>query len=134
VKGDRLRGQMLGAAAADSVIVGPGGTGTVGAWATLQTDDGAIIFVHYNGRLDASRGLQFPMTAFETRDDRYAWRNRIQAVGKGILRGSFARLRVVRGPLTGLPGQPCPGTANLRPIRYGNGAALRFSERWHWRG
>jgi Protein of unknown function (DUF3237) len=90
VKGDRLRGEMLGAAAADWVIVGPGGTGTVDVRATLQTDDGAIIFVQYNGRLDTSQGLQFPMTAcvaplFETGDERYAWLNRIQAVGKGIL-------------------------------------------------
>jgi Protein of unknown function (DUF3237) len=90
VKGDRLRGEMRGAAAADWVIVGPGGAGTVDVRATLQTDDGAIIFVQYNGRLDVSQGLQFPMTAyvaplFETGDERYAWLNRIQAVGKGIL-------------------------------------------------
>jgi hypothetical protein len=90
VKGDRLRAEMLGAAAADWVIVGPEGTGTVDVQATLQTDDGAIIFVQYNGRLDISQGLQFPMTAyvaplFETGDERYAWLNRIQAVGKGIL-------------------------------------------------
>jgi hypothetical protein len=90
VKGDRLRGEMLGAAAADWMIVGPEGTGTVDVRVTLQTDDGAVIFVQYNGRMDASRGLQFPMTAyvaprFETGDERYAWLNRIQAVGKGIL-------------------------------------------------
>jgi hypothetical protein len=90
VKGDRLRGELLGAAAADWMIVGPGGMGDVDVRATLQTDDGAIIFVQYNGRLDASQGLQFPMTAyvaprFETGDERYAWLNRIQAVGKGIL-------------------------------------------------
>lgn len=90
VKGDRLRGEMLGTAAADWMIVGPEGTGMVDVRATLQTDDGAIIFVQYNGRMDTSRGLQFPMTAyvaplFETGDERYAWLNRIQAVGKGIL-------------------------------------------------
>jgi Protein of unknown function (DUF3237) len=90
VKGDRLRGEMLGAAAADWMIIGPEGTGTVDVRATLQTDDGAVIFVQYNGRLDTSRGWQFPMTAyvaprFETGDERYAWLNRIQAVGKGVL-------------------------------------------------
>ena len=90
VKGDRLRGEILGAAAADWMIAGPEGTGTVDARVTLQTDDGAVIFVQYNGRLDASPGSQFPMTAyvaprFETGDERYAWLNRIQAVGKGIL-------------------------------------------------
>ena len=90
VKGDRLRGEMLGAAAADWLIVGPEGTGTVDVRMALQTDDGAVIFVQYNGRMDLSRGFQFPMTAyvaprFETGDERYAWLNRIQAVGKGIL-------------------------------------------------
>jgi hypothetical protein len=90
VKGDRLRAEMLGAAAADWIILGPEGTGTVDVRVTLQTDDGAIIFVQYSGRLDTSQGLQFPMTAyvaplFETSDERYAWLNRIQAVGKGIL-------------------------------------------------
>ena len=46
--------------------------------------------MQYQGKLDLSRGMQFPMTAyvaprFETGDARYAWLNRIQAVGKGTL-------------------------------------------------
>ena len=90
VKGDRLRGEMLGAAAADWLIVSPEGTGTVDVRMALQTDDGAVIFVQYNGRMNLSQGFQFPMTAyvaplFETGDERYAWLNGIQAVGKGIL-------------------------------------------------
>lgn len=90
VKGDRLRGEMLGAATADWMTVGPEGTATVDARVTLRTDDGAVIFVQYTGRLDVSRGMQFPMTGyvaplFETGDERYAWLNRIQAVGKGTL-------------------------------------------------
>lgn len=90
VNGDRLRAELLGAAAADWAVVGPDGTGTLDIRETLRSDDGAVIFVQYNGRLDASQGLQFPMTIyvaprFETGDERYAWLNRIQAVGKGIL-------------------------------------------------
>ena len=90
VKGDRLSGEMLGTAAADWVTVGPEGTGTLDIRETLRTDDGAVIFVQYQGKLDLSRGMQFPMTAyvaprFETGDARYAWLNRIQAVGKGTL-------------------------------------------------
>ena len=97
VKGDRLHGELLGAAAADWMIVGPEGTAMVDVRATLQTDDGAIIFVQYNGRLDTSQGLQFPMTAyvaplFETGDERYAWLNRIQAVGKGIMPADLSRI------------------------------------------
>jgi len=89
VQGDRLRGQMEGIAG-DWILIGPEGTGTIDVRATLRTDDGASIFVQYNGRLDASRGLQLPMTVyvaprFETGDERYAWLNRVQAVGKGTI-------------------------------------------------
>jgi hypothetical protein len=64
--------------------------GTLDIRETIRTDDGAIIFVQYQGKLDLSKGMQFPMTAyvaprFETGDERYAWLNRIQAVGKGTL-------------------------------------------------
>ena len=56
----------------------------------LRTDDGAIIYVQYHGRLDGSQGLRPPLTVyvaprFETGDERYAWLNRIQAVGKGTI-------------------------------------------------
>jgi Protein of unknown function (DUF3237) len=90
VQGDRLRGEMMGAAGGDWACIGQEGTATLDVRATLGTDDGATIFIQYNGRLDASQGLQFPATAyvaprFETSDERYAWLNRIQAVGKGTL-------------------------------------------------
>jgi Protein of unknown function (DUF3237) len=81
---------LLGAAAADWMVLGADGTGFVDARLTIRTHDGAIVFVQYNGRLDFTRGLQFPITAyvaprFETGDERYAWLNRIQAIGKGFL-------------------------------------------------
>jgi hypothetical protein len=90
VKGDQLRGELLGAAAADWAVLGPEGTGTLDIRWTLRTDDGATILVQYHGLLDASQGLQFPMTIyvaprFETGDERYAWLSRIQAIGKGTL-------------------------------------------------
>jgi hypothetical protein len=89
VRGSRLRGQMDGIIG-DWILIGPEGTGTIDVRATVRTDDGATIFVQYNGRFDARRGLVFPMTVyvaprFETGDERYAWLNRIQAVGKGTL-------------------------------------------------
>jgi hypothetical protein len=92
VKGDRLRAEMTGAAAADWQLIGPEGTATLDVRATLRTDDGAIIFMQYNGKSpsNASQGLQPPVTfyvapRFETGDERYAWLNRIQAVGKGTV-------------------------------------------------
>ena len=92
VKGDRLNAEMMGGAVADWLLIGPEGTETLDVRAALRTDDGAIIFMQYNGKLgsDLSQGLQLPITAyvaprFETCDERYAWLNRIQAVGKGTV-------------------------------------------------
>lgn len=89
-KGDRLAGELLGTGAADWLVLSADGTATVDVRLTLRTDDGATVFVQYNGRLDVSKGLRFPITAyvaprFETGDERYAWLNRIQAIGKGTL-------------------------------------------------
>ena len=90
-EGERLRGTMKGAAAADWMIIGPDGTGTLDVRATMETDDGATVFIYYQGRRDFSQGMDAPIyTApkFDTGDERYAWLNKIQAVGKGTLDGS----------------------------------------------
>jgi hypothetical protein len=83
---------MTGAAAADWQLIGPEGTATLDVRVALRTDDGAIIFVQFYGKspADASGGLQAPATIyvtprFETGDERYAWLNRVQAVGKGTV-------------------------------------------------
>ena len=86
--GERLTGKLAGAAAADWAVLGPDGVMSPDVRLTLETDDGATVFVQYTGRLDVSRG--YPMTVyvtprFETSDERYAWLNRIQAIGKGSL-------------------------------------------------
>ena len=44
VKGDRLRGEMMGAAAADWLLIGPEGTVTPDIRAALRTDEGAKRF------------------------------------------------------------------------------------------
>jgi Protein of unknown function (DUF3237) len=94
-KGDRLAGEQLGVAAADWLVLGTDGTATVDARLTLRTSDGATVFVQYHGRMDVTKGFQFPITAyvaprFETSDQRYAWLNRIQAIGKGSLNSDFS--------------------------------------------
>jgi hypothetical protein len=83
-------------------VIGHEGTGSLDIRATFQTDDGAIVYAHYAGRLDASRGLQLPAVTiyvasrFETSDERYVWLNRVQGHRQGHgQRGSVARLRVV---------------------------------------
>ena len=88
--GDRFSGKMQGVASGDWLLIGPEGTATLDIRATFRTHDGAIVFGQYHGRMDASEGLDLPKTIyvtprFETGDERYAWLNRIQAVGKGVV-------------------------------------------------
>jgi hypothetical protein len=90
ITGDRLRGVLKGQSAADWLTVGPDGTGTLDVRAVLETHDGALVFLHYHGRTDLSRGPGAPLYAtprFETGDDRYRWLNPLQAVGKGTMTG-----------------------------------------------
>ena len=87
-EGDRLNAHQKGAAAADWLTVSPDGqVGTLDVRCTMETDDGAIVFFHYSGRSDFSKG---PGTApiytapqCDTGDERYAWLNKVQAVAKG---------------------------------------------------
>lgn len=87
LEGERLRGGLEGGAAADWVLVGPGNVGTVDVRFTFETDDGAVVFVQYGGRIDVSvpRADWDIRVAprFETSDERYLWLNTVQAVGKG---------------------------------------------------
>ncbi|HEX3841850.1 MAG TPA: DUF3237 domain-containing protein [Acidimicrobiales bacterium] len=91
MEGERLQGKMLGRAGADWVTVA-GTVGTLDVRFTLETHDGAIVFVYYQGRTDLSGGpansLIYVAPKFETSDPRYLWLNAVQAVGKGDLNGS----------------------------------------------
>ena len=90
VEGERIRGKLKGRAAADWLVVGPDGTGTLDVRALVETDDGALVFVQYHGRVDVGGGggVTYATPRFETGDERYRWLNKIQAVGKGILDGN----------------------------------------------
>lgn len=87
VEGERLRGGAEGGPAGDWVLMGPGDVGTVDVRFAFETDDGAVVFVQYGGRLDASvprADWEIRVAPrFETADPRYAWLNMVQAVGKG---------------------------------------------------
>lgn len=90
VSGDRLSGQLKGTATADWLTV-VGTVGTVDVRSTIETDDGAIVYVTYGGRMDLSGGAGaapiYTAPRFETGDERYAWLNLVQAVAKGTLDG-----------------------------------------------
>ena len=91
VEGERLRGTMKGSAAADWLTIGPDATGTIDVRMTIETHDGALVFMQYQGRRDFSQGMDAPVyTApkFDTGDDRYAWINKVQAVAKGTVGGT----------------------------------------------
>ncbi len=97
-EGDRIRGKQKGVAAADWLTVGPEGTGTLDVRATLETDDGPLIYSCYRGRLDVSQPVgSAPIYAaplYETGDERYAWINKIQAVGKGTTDGQLLEYEI----------------------------------------
>ena len=92
-EGERIKAKQKGSAAADWALLAPDGTATLDVRLTLETDDGALIFVSYKGKMDCSRGIGaepiYSAPIFETGDQRYAWLNKIQAVAKGTLEGEL---------------------------------------------
>ena len=90
IDGDRITARMKGKAAADWLAGGPDGIGTIDVRALVETDDGALVFIQYQGRVDASQNGRAPVyiaPRFDTGDDRYRWLNGVQAVGKGRFDG-----------------------------------------------
>jgi hypothetical protein len=91
VRGERLSGKARPSAIADWLVVN-GTIGTLDVRATIETDDGATVYLTYGGRIDLSNGPDgatvYIAPRFETGDERYAWLNLVQAVGKGRLDGS----------------------------------------------
>lgn len=83
--GDRLRGTIAATAAGDWVTLRADGTLRLDVRLTLQTDDGALILMTYNGVGKTEDGTTKVRTAplFETGDPRYAWLNSVQAVAVG---------------------------------------------------
>lgn len=89
MEGPGFAATQRGDSAADWLLLGPDGTATPNVRMTVKTDDGAFLFVEYHGRADWSGGPGsapvYIAATFETEDERYAWMNRRQFVGKGGL-------------------------------------------------
>ena len=66
---------MAGSAGADWLLVGADGTAALDVRITLLTDDGALVYVRYDGRADFYAGAGsahiYVAQRFETRDERY---------------------------------------------------------------
>jgi hypothetical protein len=88
-EGPRLRG-TLEVPGGDWLTARGDGTYKLDVRISLRTDDGALIMMTYQGISVHSEGGSVTRTAplFETTDPRYAWLNRVQAVGVGERRGS----------------------------------------------
>jgi hypothetical protein len=84
-EGERLRGQVL-AGGGDWVIAHEDGTFTLDLRVTLETDDGALIHMTFTGVRDAASHYFRTVPRFETAALKYAFLNRLLAVGRGDIR------------------------------------------------
>lgn len=98
IEGERINARKRqDVAAADWLLVTPDGTGLIDIRYTVETDDGALIYIHYQGRrnftevFDEKDAPVFIAPYFETGDERYSWLNKVQAIGKGV---SFGDTRI----------------------------------------
>jgi len=108
-RGPRVSGSFL-ASGADWILIDDSGIGRLDVRGTLATDDGAHIYVHYHGILEMNEKVLSALTRgestdygdtyfmnqprFETGDERYAWLNRIVAVGEGRVLPNAVEYRV----------------------------------------
>jgi hypothetical protein len=102
LKGERINGKVLPAGGADWARIRPDGSIAIDVRCCAETDDGALIYITYYGRLNIPPEKQaavLDMTAstrpdpseyyfriaplFETASEKYAWLNGILAVGIG---------------------------------------------------
>jgi hypothetical protein len=95
-EGERLKAHLAGSAAADWSLARPDGVVEVDVRMMLETDDGALVCLQYEGNVDPQRGPQpaISMIRFETSDERYLWLNRIRAVGKGEFAAGSVRYEI----------------------------------------
>jgi hypothetical protein len=109
-KGDRLKGFVLENAAADWILVRADGSVQLDVRLTLETDDGALIYMTYRGVRNSSpevaerlaRGDSVDPTEyyfrttpyFETSSEKYAWINNIVTVAVGERLSSGVKYKV----------------------------------------
>lgn len=109
VEGARLRGTVL-PGGADWQVVRSDGVADLDARYTVETDDGALIYVRNRGLrhgspevlaqlargedVDPTRYYMRTHPSFETGEARYAWLNRIVCVGTGARRAASVELEI----------------------------------------
>ena len=83
--GERLRGKVL-AGGGDWVTADASGTFTLDLRVTLETDDGSLIHMTFTGVRDDANHYFRTLPRFETAAPKYAFLNRLLAVGIGEIR------------------------------------------------
>ena len=84
-EGDRLRGKVL-AGGADWATATADGAFELDLRATLEADDGALIYLTFTGVRDDARQYLRTLPRFETAAPQYDFLNRLLAVGIGEIR------------------------------------------------
>ena len=84
-EGERLRGQVL-AGGGDWVRARGDGVLSLDLRVTLETDDGGLIHMTFSGVRDDANGYFRTVPRFETAAPKYAFLNRLLAVGIGEIR------------------------------------------------
>ena len=98
LEGPRVRGKFVGPGG-DWLLVGPDGFGRLDVRGQIETEDGAIVYVQYQGLLHMNEKVQAAINSasgtefndqyfriaprFETGDPRYSWLNQSTFVGEG---------------------------------------------------
>jgi hypothetical protein len=83
-EGERLNASVRPPSADWAIVTADGKLIHTAVKILLETDDGAIIFVNYTGRVVSGTVLYAGMT-FETGDERYGWLNEVVAIAKGSI-------------------------------------------------
>ena len=84
-EGERLRGKVL-AGGGDWVTARSNGTFTLDLRVTLETDDGSLIHMTFTGVRDDANHYFRTVPRFETAAPKYAFVNRLLAIGIGEIR------------------------------------------------
>ena len=84
-EGERLRGKVL-AGGGDWVTADGSGTFALDLRVTLETDDGALIHMTFTGVRDDANNYFRTVPRFETVAPKYAFLNRVLAIGTGEIR------------------------------------------------